>query len=351
MILNFLFVPFIFLFMSSALASVAEKEASGSRASSTPIKWSVDSLGLSMEKQSPTQSGSPRMTEEEKGIRITAVNALLQIYQKMNENAHFPLPPERFPFIAKGESHWETDVSSAKMSPQGRSWLVLPKVGASIEEALQHLNHSGHKLDCTSASLIASLKICSTFSMPWNPSCQTEPNSLIKFSQGQETPSPPFSVENRFHFIAFGFFFGDKHLRLHASQPADRVYIEGHPDYPARYPLGLSRGENVYVVGYDSQKLKRYIGFGPLFKEGPQTLQYIQKYLAQAYIGDTSDEFRVAYLTVIKTVSPYFPFSVSSVQDLEEEKKSYAYAQSQRSNGGKVSKKKPISPTTHNMGT
>ncbi len=94
------------------------------------------------------------------------------------------------------------------------------------------------------------------------------------------------------------------------------VYIKGHPDYIKKHPLGMSRGENLFLVGYNAAGLKMYIGYGDFFKDGPKIAKDIQEYLTQQYLlGQNSENFKEAYEKIRKVRPLSLRLDIEQIQE------------------------------------
>jgi hypothetical protein len=65
----------------------------------------------------------------------------------------------------------------------------------------------------------------------------------------------------------------------------DEQYIWGHPNYYKKYSHGAFGGENTFLVGYNENGLKLFMGFNKRFLSGPKQLKEIQVWLALEYVG------------------------------------------------------------------
>lgn len=65
----------------------------------------------------------------------------------------------------------------------------------------------------------------------------------------------------------------------------DEQYIWGHPNYSKKYSHGAFTGENTFLVGYNENGLKLFMGFNKKFLSGPKQLKEIQVWLALEYVG------------------------------------------------------------------
>ncbi|MEI7493360.1 MAG: hypothetical protein WCJ92_02040 [Alphaproteobacteria bacterium] len=93
-------------------------------------------------------------------------------------------------------------------------------------------------------------------------------------------------------------------------QTGDYLYIKGHPKYST---VDYSRGENLYCVGFKENN-PVFIGFGPLFADGPKTAEQIQHSLAEAYVPD--QEALVDTLQEVKNQSFYLlKFSAGKIKE------------------------------------
>ena len=72
---------------------------------------------------------------------------------------------------------------------------------------------------------------------------------------------------------------------LRELRAGDEQYIWGHPNYYKRYSHGAFTGENTFLVGYNENGLKLFMGYGKRFLSGPKQLKEIQMWLALEYVG------------------------------------------------------------------
>lgn len=299
-----------FIFFSSLSFCSTESEEIPSPSS---IQWSMEKFNLSLTKDSTS------LPSQEGGIRREAIEAILQTYQSLNENGTFRTEESRAVPPRYGWEVCDLIVKSAHGKLE-RIDVLLPLLGCPLERSFEALRLPGYMLDCTMAYIVAQARLCSVFSPKDSPNYCTNMTFLENFSKRYEsTPDNPLV---RLGAITPGFFFSPTETGLNGIEPADHVYIAGHPRYVNVNPKGGGRGENVFFVGYDQDGFKRYIGFGPLFRDGPRKGQDIQRDLANQYTTvDSRESFETSYQNVRGSKdslhSSFLPKTAQDVRGLE----------------------------------
>lgn len=78
----------------------------------------------------------------------------------------------------------------------------------------------------------------------------------------------------------------------------------------------MSRGENLFLVGYNAAGLKMYIGYGDFFKDGPKIAKDIQEYLTQQYLlGQDPENFKEAYEKIRKMRPLSLRLDIEQIQE------------------------------------
>lgn len=225
----------------------------------------IESLGLRVFHVDRPQS------EDVQAIRTQAANIILKTYHQMNNVGRFRQLTDdntyESPYIPGG--NWS--VAKIKTS----SWCLsvcLPKIDHSIKDALDQVYSANQMiLECQNASVIARIALGQNFA----PDYIKKGNSA-KFLQ--QCSDKDRERKSQMEGLLF--------QELNTSsiiETGDFVYIYGHPNYK-NISTGPDDGQNLFMVGYDENNLRCYIGFGDFFKEGPKTGEEIQEELTRAYL-------------------------------------------------------------------
>ena len=242
------------------------------------------------------KSDGPNLSKDETHVRLRASLTLRETYKKLNH---------RDRMVEGDESTFVPEAAVLMFEPMkfdiGK--LMIPKMGVPSAEALKAVlgSNSQSIYDCTQASVFANLAITDAFSP------DREPNMFSKLGASQihvEQLPQPLIDQYRQAYYGLGYFHAHKEREEETEEnikPGDFVYIDGHPEYLNRYPvLGNEMGENVYCIGYDGNDKVLYVGFGPLYKDGPKTREEIQNALADEYFDHEKDESLEAILKTVQ---------------------------------------------------
>jgi hypothetical protein len=270
-------------------------------------KWSMARFRLAL-----TKGGAPSIeTLEQQEIRRQAINIILDTYQLLNSKGRYASHKRKEDLYVG--PHWEYLPIEERRTPAGQPiWALLPKLNTIASKCFSDLHTSPEfVLECMSASLIACARIFETFSPKANKgaifdeSFFTSEEFLANIARRHGTKICPFL---RFTTITGSYFF-DQEFKEGAAhiEPADYIYLGGHPEYSKRHPLGY--------------------GSGDFFKDGPKIAQEIQKELAKEYRGKncleeeiphTDEDLAAALQDIRKVPANHKKFLVNNVEELRK---------------------------------
>ncbi len=271
----------------------------------------IENLGLSLVKPGERVE---ELSDGDRELRPIAVNALLSIYQSMNRNVEnrdccLPMLSYRIPGNLWQSLHPNED-------------HLIPVFDCSLTNALDEVRNASSPcvIDCTIAGGVARYALLESLIPEIKDNAIKR--SFINRKQKQILEEQNCVVsETR---VAEGFLMAMFHHSglvegVENIKPGDFVYIKGHPDYVEKHPLGMSRGENLFLVGYNAAGLKMYIGYGDFFKDGPKTAQDIQRNLTQQYLvgqnSDNSKEAKKAYEKIRKMRPLSLRLDIEQIQE------------------------------------
>ena len=268
----------------------------------------IENLGLSLVKPGERVE---ELSDGDRELRPIAVNALLSIYQSMNRNVEnrdccLPMLSYRIPGNLWQSLHPKED-------------HLIPVFDCSLTNALEEVRNASSPcvIDCTIAEGIARYALLESL-IP-----EIKDNVIKRFfinKKQQQILEEQNSVVSETR-VAEGFLMAMFHDSgvvegVENIKPGDFVYIKGHPDYIKKHPLGMSRGENLFLVGYNAAGLKMYIGYGDFFKDGPKIAKDIQEYLTQQYLlGQNSENFKEAYEKIRKVRPLSLRLDIEQIQE------------------------------------
>jgi len=268
----------------------------------------MENLGLSLVKLGERVED---LSDGDRELRPIAVNALLAIYQSMNRNVEnrdcclprsdYRIPGDLWQSLHPNEDH------------------LIPAFDCSLTNALDEVRNASSPcvIDCTIAGGIARYALLESLIPEIKDNVIKR--SFINRKQKQILEEQNCVVsETR---VAEGFLMAMFHDSgvvegVENIKPGDFVYIKGHPDYIKKHPLGMSRGENLFLVGYNAAGLKMYIGYGDFFKDGPKIAKDIQEYLTQQYLlGQNPENFKEAYEKIRKMRPLSLRLDIEQIQE------------------------------------
>lgn len=251
------------------------------------------------------------LSDGDRELRPIAVNALLAIYQSMNRNVEdrdccLPRSDYRIPGNLWQSLHPKED-------------HLMPVFDCSLTNALDEVRNASSPcvIDCTIAGGIARYALLESLIPEIKDNVIKRCFINRKQKQILEEQNCVVS-ETR---VAEGFLMAMFHHSgvvegVENIKPGDFVYIKGHPDYIKKHPLGMSRGENLFLVGYNAAGLKMYIGYGDFFKDGPKIAKDIQEYLTQQYLlGQDPENFKEAYEKIRKMRPLSLRLDIEQIQE------------------------------------
>lgn len=295
----------------SAKAECGELEASIGPETVHSLKLSVVKPGDSMD------------TREE-ALRTTAANALLAIYWHINRNAEkqeasipyedYVIPGGNWPPLKKKEVY------------------LIPVLDGDLTKALDDIRgNERYPCEGTIASGFGVYALVETLLAKFkneflNPSCIDAAQEIFKPKKEQGKSEWEDYVPQHAMEMAKGCIFNGCQDGAQGIQPGDRVYIHGHPDYIKKHEHGGFRGENLYLIGYDANGLKMYIGFGCFFMTGPKTAKGIQTHLAAKYLEGTvfsspaeeQEKLSVAFEKIRLIAPASFKLNVELILELQK---------------------------------
>ncbi len=268
----------------------------------------MENLGLSLVKPGERVED---LSDGDRELRPIAVNALLAIYQSMNRNvgnrdcclprSSYRIPGNLWQSLHPNEDH------------------LIPVFDCSLTNALDEVRNASSPcvIDCTIAGGIARYALLESL-IP-----EIKDNVIKRFfinKKQQQILKEQNCVVSETR-VAEGFLMAMFHDSgvvegVENIKPGDFVYIKGHPDYIKKHPLGMSRGENLFLVGYNAAGLKMYIGYGDFFKDGPKIAKDIQEYLTQQYLlGQNPENFKEAYEKIRKMRPLSLRLDIEQIQE------------------------------------
>lgn len=268
----------------------------------------MENLGLSLVKPGERVED---LSDGDRELSPIAVNALLAIYQGMNRNvgnrdcclprSEYRIPGNLWQSLHPNEDH------------------LIPVFDCSLTNALDEVRNASSPcvIDCTIAGGIARYALLESL-IP-----EIKDNVIKRFfinKKQQQILKEQNCVVSETR-VAEGFLMAMFHHSgvvegVENIKPGDFVYIKGHPDYIKKHPLGMSRGENLFLVGYNAAGLKMYIGYGDFFKDGPKIAKDIQEYLTQQYLlGQNPENFKEAYEKIRKMRPLSLRLDIEQIQE------------------------------------
>jgi hypothetical protein len=291
---------YLFILIFSLVSLTASSDTEGKALLCAP-KHTMENLGLSL--VNPGERTEELLAVDFE-LRSIAVNALLAIYQSMNRNVQENnLIPYRSEYRIPGIC-WQPVA-------------LIPVFDCELTNALDEIRNANepYLIDCTAAANIALYALFEALLPDLKENFISSEKLKIFVAKQKEVVSEQYAAKALLMtlFVNSLVVKGSENVN-----PGDYVYIWGHPDYLERHPLGMSRAENLFFVGYNAAGFKMYIGYGVLFKNGPKMEEEIQEYLTVKYlIGQQSDpnSFSVAYKQ-IREEPPYSArLNISGIQE------------------------------------
>ncbi len=130
--------------------------------------------------------------------------------------------------------------------------FLVPKIDCSIDDALNDIRTATEGTifaEFANAALIAKMAVTDCFLEPEKKNVYNSKSFLEPYmhSQGEIAPASAFQE------LCF-----EKVTDKRTVETGDYVYLKGHPLYTSLNSTGISRGENVYMVGYGVDNLRMY---------------------------------------------------------------------------------------------
>ncbi len=215
---------------------------------------------------------------DEQAIRARAANTILEIYHHLNRAENF-LKEGNKPRI-------EGKLGYLPPTIPGGNWevfmlngfpILLPKRDHSTFCALSDIKTAlagTIYTECFGALIIAKISLSDCFYT----------DSLKDICKNIETTRVKLTVDYLFCEEEHTFKAGD------SVKTGDSVCLPGHERY-ATIGTGPYQGENVFMIGFGEDGLRRYIGFGENFKTGPKTAKEIHQNLAEGYTSELKKQY------------------------------------------------------------
>lgn len=231
------------------------------------------------------------MDRSEYEMRQKVTKVIFDIYTHLNKNGEFPSIDEQKRTQADFVIPNTWDVTAIpRMDLMIR--FIMPKREAPLSESIRGIKSFTDTLvcDCTAAAEITKHAVMSSL---FSDIRVNHIRSVIIRELGGESLKSEVTKYIYDDFSSVGY--------IYQVQICDFLYISGHPDYD-KYSIGYGRGENVFCIGFKGVDIL-CVGFGPLFKDGPKTIEQIQESLAQNY-AEVSPEKNVEEALVIIKQQP-----------------------------------------------
>ncbi len=228
------------------------------------------------------------MDNSEYEMRIKASKIIFSIYLHLNKIGEFPLLDEKTRTQQNFNipDTWEVTTASHKNSVIR---FIMPKREEHLSESIRGIKSFTDRLvcDCTAAAEITKHAVMSSL---FSDIRVNHIRSVIIRELGGESLKSEVIKYIYDDFSSVGY--------IYQVQICDFLYIFGHPDYD-KYSIGYGRGENVFCIGFKGVDIL-CVGFGPLFKDGPKTIEQIQESLAQNYAEVSPEKNVEEALAIIK---------------------------------------------------
>lgn len=215
-------------------------------------------------------------------LNAAFATSVVKVFECINQNWRFVEAEEEVEFSS---SRWEIDYNDIHMRGEKHKLpYLVKKKNSSVSADLKDLIDSNAVCDCRLALEVANFKALqdlvgeSKFNyFMW---CYEETASKVCIGDRAYNPCNNILVTNKSNIRSInkvGYF---------GYYPNNYLYYMVHP-------RGRSGGENVVTYMDSKDNTLKYIGFGPLFKQGGKTSEEVKAYLRQRFCEPTtSDKFK-----------------------------------------------------------
>jgi len=206
--------------------------------------------------------------DKQETVEFLSIAKAKELFNQINRSPHFSYFDHDAPGanISSNSEYWDVSVNSER-SPI----LYIKNTTQAPSAALDKLISCGGKLECETVLDLVTQKIAHFFLEQAFDTYHLYRQSYI-YGLTQQVLDQYYVLpnQNRCGFIELP-------SRI-PSKPGEFGYIPNIDDYKTIFTTGISRGENVFCIGFNAEGKPLYLGFGVFFSI-PRTLEEIENNL------------------------------------------------------------------------